>query len=695
MQPVAIRSSSMNFAPLRVLGFRSPARAIASLVALWALAAAIPLSLTAAVKWADVAPADLAATTSLTAPDADSEIIFSRHTLDSNHRSTWLKSHIQAKIYTEKGVELASLFTIDHEKKYKISNIAARVIKPDGTFVELSKNDFRETTLAKKRGGFIIERTAFVFPGLQPGDLIEYRWEQDIPDDYFNTLQLYCQAEVPTREYVLSLADTRTDSNVEFFNCPTAERVPKKKEVVIRNLPAWVAEPAMPAESEYRGWILVLFSHPFMRYYKEAGSAWDLLGKHLGESFIFDTAPNKNIRAKAAELVAGATTPEEKIARLHRFAQSSIKNFHWTDHADVIDEKRKRDREEHDQTAAKTLERGTGYPIDINRLFAGLARAAGFEVRLALNADRDWVRDIHKPRGWVFANRETIAIKIGDRWTFHNPGSYLVPTGLLGAKDASVVAHVCDEDKPWFAMIPPSLPAQTESRRTGQFTLDEEGTLTGDVVVHLTGHRALEARTEWWSSSERSILDEIRDSLIKRFPTAEVSDLTLEHRFDNTQPFTLRYHVNIPAFATAIGSRLAFTPNFFEANSTERFTAETRRYPVLLDYAEQQRDEIEIVLPPDYALDGASAPHPVASAEDVIHARYHLKYTPKNRTLVYARDYRVGLPTDGSLQFPASSYPALRRLLSDLHRSDTHQLMIKRRAPVAALSSVPHRASAP
>jgi hypothetical protein len=216
----------------------------------------------ARIKWADISPEDLAATESKSSPGSDSEILFSRHLLDNSPSSTWTENHVQAKIYTPKGVELASIFNINYSKDYRVTNIAARLVKPDGRSSELTKQDFRETTLYKQ-GGYEFKRVSFAFPNLQPGDVIEYSWTEAIVDSFLSRYDFFCQAEVPTREYLLEVEGSRTDFDVMWFNCKPEKRDPKSHRIVFKNLPPFVEEPLMPPETEFRGWITILFSHPW------------------------------------------------------------------------------------------------------------------------------------------------------------------------------------------------------------------------------------------------------------------------------------------------------------------------------------------------------------------------------------------------------------------------------------------------
>jgi hypothetical protein len=633
----------------------------------------------ARIKWADISPEDLAATESKSSPGSDSEILFSRHLLDNSPSSTWTENHVQAKIYTPKGVELASIFNINYSKDYRVTNIAARLVKPDGRSSELTKQDFRETTLYKQ-GGYEFKRVSFAFPNLQPGDVIEYSWTEAIVDSFLSRYDFFCQAEVPTREYLLEVEGSRTDFDVMWFNCKPEKRDPKSHRIVFKNLPPFVEEPLMPPETEFRGWITILFSHPYMRFYKN-DSAWKMIGDSLAEEYRLSSVPNKAVRAKAAELIAGAATPEEQLVRLYEYARS-MKNFHWTDLATVVAEKKKRDKEEESQLPATTMERGCGYPSDIDRLFAGLARAAGFEVRRAISADREKILNIQRPRGYIFTDRYSVAVKVGEKWKFFTPGEFMVPAGLLSTQDLGATTYVCDEKESWFEQIPFSTPDQTSSRRVGRFTLDDEGNLEGDVEVQLGGLTAVRARERWWNQSENEITSNLRETTADRLPTAELTEVKLENLSDTVRPLIIRYKVRVTGYASSIGSRIAFAPNYFEANSKETFTADVRRFPIFLEFARHEHDDVKITLPSGYMLDAASAPVPVGTAEEIASSTYRITYSGKTRILGYERDYTLG--RGGNVQIATAGYEPLRRLLGRIHRSDTHQLMIKPKPVVAA-----------
>jgi len=632
-----------------------------------------PAALFGAPKWAPVSPEILQATQSEKWPEAEAEILFSRHVMTGDLGGTFVTSHVQAKIYTEKGVQNSSLFEIRHPRNFKTSELAGRVVKPDGTAVELGKNDFHRNTLAKAQGVEIV-RVTFTFPDLQPGDVIEYRWASPVDDSFGSILKYHCENWVPTREFSFSTESARNDYQVMWFNC-VAESNPKKRTLTIRDLPAFVPEPLMPTESEFRGWVAIVFNSPYLRFFSKGDSVWREIGKWEGENFRLRTNPNKVIKAKAAEIIAQASSPEEKLDAIHRYVQSEIHNFGWFSDAEYADAKKKRDSEEDLQTASKTLDRKTGYSREINELFASLARAAGFEVRLSLSASRNDVLSIQRPNGFVFINRYGVAVKFGDAWRIYMPGVPFAPTGHLRASDEGAMIFVCDEKQNIFTTAQIAPAEATHSLRKGTFTLDEDGTLEGTVNISLTGHRAIRMREDWWGDSTEEMEESLRKNVAERLPTAELTEIQFRGTQDSTRPATISYHVRVPGYADVIGTRLAFATNYFEANAKQLFTSETRKYPIFLEFAETGTDEIELTLPEGYTLDAPTAPTPVRDPSGVISANYEMRYSAKARLITYKRSLLLG--GQGITQFAAASYDVIRGLMSRIHTSNTHRLVIK------------------
>src|SRR5689334_14303298 len=86
--------------------------------------------------WRAVTPEELAMKTAKVESDADAEAIFWEVKIDdSSDENLSMQHYVRVKIFTDRGREKYSKFDIPFTKKTKIKDIAARVIKADGTAV--------------------------------------------------------------------------------------------------------------------------------------------------------------------------------------------------------------------------------------------------------------------------------------------------------------------------------------------------------------------------------------------------------------------------------------------------------------------------------------------------------------------------------------------------------------------------------
>src|ERR1041384_5145860 len=125
-------------------------------------------------EWRPIDPADLALKTAVVEPNADAEAIFWDIRIDDGGENDLVLNHyVRIKIFTERGRDQYSKVDIPFLPGVKIKDVAARTIKPDGSILELLKDDIIEKTVVKVSGLKLRTKT-FAFPGIEPGAIIEY-----------------------------------------------------------------------------------------------------------------------------------------------------------------------------------------------------------------------------------------------------------------------------------------------------------------------------------------------------------------------------------------------------------------------------------------------------------------------------------------------------------------------------------------
>jgi hypothetical protein len=649
-----------------------------------------------AARWDPVDPKDLAATDSTAMPGVDAEILLSTHRLDSRGAtkfgdneigvaSTETDDFIRAKVYTRKGVEDQGKFSIEFPDESSLRHPEARVVKPDGTSVELKNEDIFETVVAKV-GGDRWKKVSFAFPNLAPGDVVEYRWRIHREGEFF-AHWFFCQERVPVREYRFTVGKMTNPGSVAWMNCPSAklQRNGIGLEVVARNLPAFEEEDYMPAQREFRGWVFVVRTFPGYT----GKDVWTTMSSYWGDEF--EVATRGGVKAKAQELTAGATDDDERLRRLYDFCQSEITNYSWVNSAEV-QEAREKSREKNRkgdslQSPKSVLEKRAGWQREIDQLFAAMARSVGFKVREARNASRTEILNIRGNNGWAFTDRINVAAEVGGKWQYFWPGSYFVPYGMMPWRDEGAITFRCDSAKDVLLdQIQSSPSVRTEVQRKGRFKLDAEGTLEGSVEITMTGQVAMSQKSESWEDSQEDVDKEFRESITKRLPNAEVSAISWTNLRTREMPLTVAYQIRVPGYAEAVGRRLVFAPSVFEAGAPVVFAPAERKYPISFPYAHANHDDIEIALPEGFVMDKPSAPPPVQGGGEAIKATHRMQYNGKTRTLGFTRDFVLG--GNGAISFKSESYPALKGIFEALHKADTHAIMLKpKEAPVATEGS--------
>ena len=102
-------------------------------------------------------------------PGADAEAIFWEVRIDDSSDSQLTQQHyVRVKIFTERGREKYSKFDIPFTKGIKIKDIAARVIKADGSIVEINSKDIYEREIIKVNK-VKIKAKSFAVPNIEPG----------------------------------------------------------------------------------------------------------------------------------------------------------------------------------------------------------------------------------------------------------------------------------------------------------------------------------------------------------------------------------------------------------------------------------------------------------------------------------------------------------------------------------------------
>jgi len=612
-------------------------------------------------------------------PDAGAEALFWRvHIVDEvkgQDPQTVLYHYLRIKVFNQRGCEAQGTQDISYFGKHTIGDVAGRTIKPDGTIVELKKDAIFKRDLVKA-GGLKVKAVSFAMPAVEPGVILEYRWRETRDNELANYVRMLFQRDIPVHEVkyfikplVLEYVALPPMKRLSFGAQPgpTVQEKDGFYSMSLKDVPAYKEEPLMPSEWVVRNWTLLYYGDDIKA---SPDKFWAGEGKKiysLNEQYL---KANSDVRDASNEAVAGAKDPEEKVTRLLQYCRSKIKRF---DDEDVTEQQRAKAKE--NNKPADTLKRGIGSGYDVNMLFAAMARAQGFDVRVARLGDRG---DFPFDRAFLntyFMRTMDIAVKVGDQWRFYDAAAKWLPVGMLRWQEEGSDALVTDPKEPVFVQAPISDPEKSIRSRTGVFELDEEGTIDGEVHLAYTGHAAADRREDLAGKSPAQQEDDIREMVRGEIGNAEVSEVKVENILDPEKPLTYSYRVKAPGYAQRTGKRMFVQLAYFQHGLAARFPASERKYPVWFDYPWAEEDDVAIKVPKGFALENAESPasfglgsvgeYRVSAKAGGGQLRYH-------RKLIFGRG--------GALVFPAANYPVLKKAFDAIQEQDQHTITLRQEA---------------
>jgi len=634
-------------------------------------------------EWKPIDPAHLALKSPTVEKEADAEALFWEVRIDDDPEGDLIFNHyLRVKVFTERGRESQSKIDLPFGKIFggetKIKDIEARTIKPDGSIVQLKKEDVFERTIAKG-SGVKYKARSFAMPAVEPGCIIEYRWREVRVRSDANYIRLQFQRDIPVQrvQYLIKPMDyVGLGFNSITLHGRSSPWVKEKGgfySTTMTDMPAVHEETWMPPEDQVKTWMLVYYDKQVVDKV-DPQKYWFDLGKSYYDRSKSLIKANDDVKQMAASLIADAKTDEEKLERLFQFCRDKIKNTS-NDALELTSEERGKLKE--NKSPSDTLKRGVGDAGDIDLLFAGLANASGFDARIVLASDRaDLFFDKSIPNGY-FVDPRIIAVNVGGTWKFFRPGYNYVPFGMLPWWSEGLQALISDPKQPVWVNTPMTSPKKSLVKRNARLKLTDDGTIEGDITIEFTGHFAIDRKEQMDEESESQREEGLREEIKAQMSAAEITTVKIENVTDHLKPLVYSYHVRFPGYAQRTGKRLFLQPAFFQHGLGPVFATANRKYPIYFHYPWSEDDRVEFELPKGYALDNADAPAAFA-ASGISEYKPSLAASTDGTLLIYKRSFYFG--EGGSVLYPVEGYSQVKNFFDTLHKQDNHSIALKQTA---------------
>ncbi len=638
---------------------------------LLALACCFYFSLTAFAQkedWLPVTGQDLRLREVPGDPEAPAIQLYFADSINDEEQTEFFYHRI--KILRDEGGRFADV-SITVPPEGTISGLKARTIHPDGSIVEFTGRPF-DKLIIKSRGMKVLAKV-FTLPDVTVNSIIEYKYTLNWPDvslDNFWTIQheLFTVKEsFRMKPYGGVLEGLEKGHQVAALSSRMPGGVKPRQsgggyELVLENVPAFAPEGFMPPKENYQPWVRFFYGGQEItnadRFWQDAGRRWNEEAEH----FIGN---HPQVRLEAQRIAGRDTSPMQKLQRLYQRAQQT-RNLSYE--RERSEEEKRREDLKPNQNIGEVLAHGYGDHDEITRLFAGLARASGFDVyivRVSNRKENFFDRDLLSRRQ---LDTEIAMVALNGQNIFLDPGTRFCPFELVRWMHTSSLALKLDKKGGTFIKVPSLAYDKAVVRRNANMELQANGALRGTITVAFEGGEALERRLDALATDEAGKKESLEAEIQSWLPAGASATLVSAGGGESSDaPLVATFHVDVPAYATVSGKRLLVPGYIFQDKKVDAFKASTRKYPVYFPYAFGESDTVSIEAPPGYIIANAGAP----LSANLAYATYENSSLIMGRQLVTHRTLQV----NGIFVQP-EEYAAMKEFFRQVQAGDEQQVVL-------------------
>lgn len=582
-------------------------------------------------------------------------------------KNSYRSEYFRIKIMTEEGKKYADV-EIPYLKGFSsVGDIKARTISPDGSITDFRGRIYDKPIVKTRRLKY--HAKVFTMPEVTAGSIIEYRhvYRWDVSSLFGTSWTL--QQELPVLKANLALTPYKSPEYSSYFihrGLPPG-KVPEKKrdtyELELENLPAFVEESFAPPASLLKPRVEFLYTrHTELepeKFWQREGKEWaDVIERFIGK---------RGLKQEAHTLTAGLTTDEEKLRSLYARVQG-IRNLSFEE--DKTEQEQKREKLRDNKNAEDVLRNGYGYRNELNRLFVGLARAAGFEANVVRLATRDeGILRTNLPDGRQL-NGEIGVVTVDGREVFVDAGTPYAPFGILSWEYSSTGGlRIAKKAEVSWVEIPFAPATENVTRRVAKLRLEDE-IVKGTVAISWTGQDALSRRITFLEKDDASRRRLLEDELKALLPEGATVKLTnVSGLDDRDHPLVVEAELESPTLASAIGSRTLVPLEIFTTRAKNPFSGQNRQHPIAFEHSFRVEDSIELTLPEGLTIETL----PKNANVDVKAMVYESAWQSRENRVTLERSVQLN-----ALLFETKHYQTIREFYSRQMQNDQEQVVLRK-----------------
>ncbi|HKS97054.1 MAG TPA: DUF3857 domain-containing protein [Terriglobia bacterium] len=640
----------------------------------------------------EISKADWALTDDAANPGASAVILYRQS--DTDDKLAFTKNFYRIKILKEDGKKYGDISIPFEKGRVRIQDVHARTLHPDGRVTDFDGTVY-EKEVVKARGVRFLAKT-FTLPDVQVGSIIEYgytsQWDRIASAILMSPDAAYLFSRISpglAERWIIQDELFTKRAHFSFRPIPnfglswTWSNLPGNQPPVLQkgvveydatNVPGFQAEDYIPPEYLLKS--RVEFFYVFRAAPKDPKDTkwyWQDMGDKRAKAVEQFIGKDKGFSKEVASVIEDSATADVKLRKIYARVQQ-IRNLSFEPQKTAEEEKREKLTD--NGSALDVLKHGYGWGNEINEVFVGMARAAGFDAAMAYVAQRD--ERFFNPNllDWSQLSAELAVVHLDGRDRFFDPATRFCPYGLVPWQETTTQGYRLDKDGASEIRVPPSPSADTIISRKADLTIKDDGGVKGKFELSFTGQEALERRLASREKDDTGRRKDLEDEFKRSFPSGATLTLSETSGWNNgDQPLKVEFSVETEGSMHLGVNRLLYPVIPFQGEVKYLLQSARRTLPVYITYPYEEVDDFTLHLPKTMRVESV----PGEKSGVTQFGRYMLTVENQGDTVHIQRHFML----QQGLVSPRD-YGELRVFLNSVRQTDATQMVFQSDSSVRA-----------
>jgi hypothetical protein len=603
-----------------------PIFALVVAVACTALAPALCLAAgkedASAAGWPEITKEERALTKVPQDPEADAVVLLNERNgkivPKGGDTVNVIDHHVRFKILTDRGKRYADI-QIAAEKYSRVSDIRARTIKPDGTAVPVAPDQIFEK-ITFQVGSYKQTAWVFSFPAVEPGAILEYRYDRHdnflvfIEPFYFAgpefTLRARMTQAIPEDMGYTLLCDLCPGSQPPVItNWREGKVKGKLYSQELRDLPGYKDELFMPPARDVSPRIEFVLLEWKRHYWPSLGRQdrvfidWPSVAQHVAHNYQGAVKEGQSSLKPVVEgWLQGTTDPQEKTKTILRHVQ---RDFRYLSFLDVYGRVR---------SIETMLKETIADNEDKAVLLMAALKTVGIDSYAALVSGRNGGALNPKFFSLSQFTHAVVAVpQAGGGYLWLDPTLTFAPFGFMPWKDSGAEALLI-KGKEGEMIALPSKNEISASRYRVTLKPRADGKADVDVEAEFLGEDAIDLRDDLAPAAETARLAFMQKWVAARRTGAALRSHTIENLDDVEKPLRIKMNIEAPGLVTTADEVMLVRGCVLTCEESNPISRSARQHPFYVDRGWNEEETV-VIQPVDGIQAGPMPPSVMAKSE--------------------------------------------------------------------------------